>query len=635
MVTDGLRSTNMEQPHHETVLRVDNLIYEVDETSVSIIHRLAAFQMPWEWCQGSTSRVRVLNDVSFTATGGHMLAILGSSGSGKTSLLDVLACRNTGGLIRGQIALNGQPVDQATMRDCSAYVKQDDCLLEHLTVRETLTFVAHLKLPANCPSDKIEEQVEHLMAELGLSHVSSVKVGGEKVRGVSGGERRRVSIAMQMLLDPDILFLDEPTSGLDSFTAYNIVALLSSLAQRGKLVILTIHQPRSNIFELFDQVMVLSQGNMVYHGLAKEMEGYFHRLGYPCPELTNPCDFFVDLATVDMTSPKTESETRRRMDMLVDAYGKYRSRVIKNDTPPSVSVSEEASNETSAGTVHAGPVKQFSILCRRAFRNHIEDYGFLAVQAVIALAMSFLIGLIYFQLTNNQFDLRDRFALMFLIGALYPYNVVLDVVGEYHKERRILFRETNDGLYTVGPYFFSKVLSELPEHSVFVMLYVIPVYWLANLQPDPILFLRTYGITYILVYCSRSMAYVGAALLPTYHMSVLVAQFFFTFSFLSAGYVINLTSIWEGMKWSTNVSYLRWGYLALAQTQFKGLNFTCEETIPGVIPCIKTGEQALTAYSVNDFSVEEACLILIAFIFVLLALFYICLRCFNQKPHES
>lgn len=135
---------------------------------------------------------------------GQMLAILGSSGSGKTTLLDVISNRHNGGQVEGSVKINGKNRTKASIRRCSAYVRQDDRLLPHLTVRETLFFVGRLKLPSSYSSKEVKQRIDDVIAELGLRHVSDTKVGGPEVRGISGGERRRVSIGVQLLIDPSI-----------------------------------------------------------------------------------------------------------------------------------------------------------------------------------------------------------------------------------------------------------------------------------------------------------------------------------------------------------------------------------------------------------------------------------------------
>ncbi|XP_074662264.1 ATP-binding cassette sub-family G member 8-like [Tubulanus polymorphus] len=626
-------------------LEAHNINYHIDPSKNTWTQRFVNVEMPWEWTTETNVRRKVLNDISFSVTSAHLLAILGGSGSGKTSLLNVLSQRADMSGVSGSVLIDGSKRDLEYMRDFSAYVMQDDFFMPQLTVTESLTFIAKLKLPSEFDKNDIKEQVNSLITELGLAHVANSKIGGEKVRGISGGERRRVSIAMQLLLDPKILFLDEPTSGLDSFTAYNLVEMLAKLAQKDKLVVMTIHQPRSNIFELFDQVMILTEGNIAYYGDAKRMSPYFESIGYKCPDHTNPCDFYVDIASLDRKSPRTEAESRKRVDKLIDAHrrnnvyarayifdGTEYDDIEAGFTPSSLVSSHDSASSKPPVVKHISTIQKFSVLTRRAILNHVEDYGFLLVQSLEALMMSLLLGVIFWQLQCDQDGVKDRFGLMFLIGGLYPYMIISDVIGDYCKEVPIFYREIQDGLYTVGPYFFSKILSELPEHSAFMILYSIPMYWMANLQADASLFFRVFGVTYMLVYCSRILSLFTAALMPSYQSAIFVTQAIYISCLLSSGYLVNMDNIMAGMKWFTNLSFTRWGYLGLCQTEMPGLNFTC--TNLSSITCISTGEEALKSYSVDDYSVDIAVVAMWGWIFAFLMLFYICLKFIPQKPRD-
>ncbi|GAB0493345.1 hypothetical protein MMPV_004626 [Pyropia vietnamensis] len=232
---------------------------------------------------------------------GQVMAILGPSGAGKTTLLNLLAGRlmpAAGTAVRGTVTVNGAPRVAATFRHMTAYVEQDDALYAELTVREQLEFTARLRLPqSTSPADR-SARVEAVLSELGLSAVADRRVGGGAVRGVSGGERKRTSIGMELVTDPQLLLCDEPTAGLDAAAALSVVRTLKTLAVRGrKTVLTTIHQPRGDIFDSFDVVMLLSGGHVMYCGPPSKAVAYFEALGFPCPLNTNVADFLLDIVT--------------------------------------------------------------------------------------------------------------------------------------------------------------------------------------------------------------------------------------------------------------------------------------------------------------------------------------------------
>ena len=168
-------------------------------------------------------------------------------------------------------------------------VKKDDVLFNMQTVHETLTIAARFRLPSDMATENKQERVKAIIDELGLYKARDTRIGDAQVRGVSGGERKRCNIGVEMIQDPSLLFLDEPTSGLDSFQALNVVETLKALCEAGCTIVMSIHQPRSSIFALFDQLILLSEGHVVYDGKAgQDAVNYFSRLGCQCPSYFNP-----------------------------------------------------------------------------------------------------------------------------------------------------------------------------------------------------------------------------------------------------------------------------------------------------------------------------------------------------------
>ncbi|XP_042563190.1 broad substrate specificity ATP-binding cassette transporter ABCG2-like, partial [Clupea harengus] len=229
-------------------------------------------------CTCSGEEKEILKNVSGLMKTG-MNAIMGPTGSGKTSLLDVIAGRkDPRGLRSGRVLVDGQLVT-AELRLSSAYVVQDDILMGTLSVRESLLFSANLRLPQRQNSSSAKKQrVESIIQELGLQDCADTKIGTEFLRGVSGGERKRCSIGMELITSPSLLFLDEPTTGLDSNTANSIMALLHRLSRSGKTIIFSIHQPRYSIFRRFDQLTLLHKGEIIYAGPSNDTMGYFQSL---------------------------------------------------------------------------------------------------------------------------------------------------------------------------------------------------------------------------------------------------------------------------------------------------------------------------------------------------------------------
>ncbi|KAL2931737.1 ABC transporter G family member 20 [Bienertia sinuspersici] len=235
------------------------------------------------------------------------MAILGASGSGKSTLIDAIAGRISKERLQGSVTFNGHEVlrskNNILLKSISAYVMQDILLFPGLTVKETLMYSAELCLPRTVSNSKKTERVNELIDQLGLRHAANTIIGDEGNIGVSGGERKRVSIGIEIIHDPAILFLDEPTSGLDSTSALLVARVLQGIARRGSIVILSVHQPSSRILSVIDFLIILSEGQTVYSGSTSDITGFFAACNHPMPENQNKVEFALDLISELNDSP--------------------------------------------------------------------------------------------------------------------------------------------------------------------------------------------------------------------------------------------------------------------------------------------------------------------------------------------
>ncbi|KAI9888025.1 MAG: hypothetical protein M1823_000146 [Watsoniomyces obsoletus] len=241
---------------------------------------------------------QILSGIQGVAQPGQLMAIMGASGAGKTTFLDILARKNKRGTVEGDFYVNGEKVSDPDFRSVVGFVDQEDTMLPTLTVHETILDSALLRLPRDMSYSAKEQKAYEVEKQLGIYSIRDQLIGSEEgnVRGISGGERRRVGIARELVNSPSILFLDEPTSGLDAFNAFNVVESLVTLAKNyNRTIVFTIHQPRSNIVALFDQLILLAKGKTVYSGEFSKCQNYFDQIGYSCPPGFNIADYLVDL----------------------------------------------------------------------------------------------------------------------------------------------------------------------------------------------------------------------------------------------------------------------------------------------------------------------------------------------------
>ncbi|KAI8917509.1 hypothetical protein DFJ77DRAFT_456678 [Powellomyces hirtus] len=292
--TNGRRAHMMDN-HVASDIMFRDITYTIDAPKKPA-HRW--FHLPHRNAQANgNAPLAVLHDVQGVVRAGEVMAVMGGSGAGKTTFLDILAKRNKRGAVTGDILVNGKFMSDAEYRSIVGYVDQEDTLMPTLTVYETVLYSALLRLPRHMSEKEKEDRVKETLVELDILHIANRRIGTTGERGISGGEKRRVSIACELVTGPSILFLDEPTSGLDAFNAYNVVESLVNLARTyHRTIILTIHQPRSNIFALFDKLVLLAKGRVVYSGPAQqECRDCFEQQGFRCPLGFNMADYLIDL----------------------------------------------------------------------------------------------------------------------------------------------------------------------------------------------------------------------------------------------------------------------------------------------------------------------------------------------------
>ncbi|RZC64575.1 hypothetical protein C5167_008266 [Papaver somniferum] len=295
---DDLEEVSMmtkKTPVASSVLAFNNLTYSVNTSKEWRFRGILGRKDTEAVTSTRAKRKMLLNNISGEAREGEILAILGPSGSGKSTLIDALANRISKESLGGSVTLNGETLESGVLKMISAYVMQDDLLYPILTVEETLMFSADFRLPHSLSKGKKMERVQTVIDELGLRNAAKTIIGDEDHRGISGGERRRVSIGANVIRDPILLFLDEPTSGLNSSCAFMVVKVLQRIARSGRIVIMSVHQPSSRVVSLLDQLIFLSLGETVYYGSPFNLSPFLSEYGHCVPENEDTTEFMLDL----------------------------------------------------------------------------------------------------------------------------------------------------------------------------------------------------------------------------------------------------------------------------------------------------------------------------------------------------
>jgi ABC-type multidrug transport system ATPase subunit len=342
--TESPDSPLLEVPNYVAIKRQEqvNRVFAKRRYPIDIEFRELGLKLP----SGQT----ILSDVSGKIKHGNLVAIMGPSGAGKTTFMNVLA----GKVQRssGQVVINGKNNELHAYKDIVGYVPQEDIMLRCMTVYEILLFSARTRLPDGTTKAQCTETVESIIDMLGLTDVKHSLIGDEKTRGVSGGQRKRVNIGMELAADPTVLFLDEPTSGLDSSSSEEVLGCLKDMCNLGLTIISVIHQPRYEIFTMFDQVVLLGKGGrVVYIGPSQRCLEYFERIGFSCPNLTNPPDFFLDVI-----SGKVRHATNPdfKPPMLFQIWEEKRAEFETSGPSSSSSSTSSSSSSSDAAAAHVG-----------------------------------------------------------------------------------------------------------------------------------------------------------------------------------------------------------------------------------------------------------------------------------------
>jgi len=308
--------------------------------------------------------------ISFTAAP-SLLKLTFLSGSGKTTLLSYLADRPVhGSAFEGERRINGQLGTSSQIRHISSFVEQEDVLMGSLTVAETMDFAAKLALPTSVSKTERRKRVQALIAAFGLQNQANALVGTPIRKGISGGQKRRLSIASQLITSPKILFMDEPTSGLDSAASAEVMSFLKAVAKEHKLIVIaSIHQPSAKVYNMFDQLVLLSGGRTAYAGPLDMVEPYFQNLGLPLPNHVNPAEHLLDLTNVDFASIGSAPHTR--LEHILGSYTSVDGRPDQIQAKPEAVTSSRAVDDARGQS--ANPLRIVFTLVHRSLIKSYRD----------------------------------------------------------------------------------------------------------------------------------------------------------------------------------------------------------------------------------------------------------------------
>eukprot|EP01064_Diplonema_japonicum_P035635 TRINITY_DN7794_c2_g1_i1.p1 TRINITY_DN7794_c2_g1~~TRINITY_DN7794_c2_g1_i1.p1 ORF type:complete len:612 (+),score=62.74 TRINITY_DN7794_c2_g1_i1:46-1881(+) len=509
---------------------------------------------------------RILNNLHGAVKPGELTAIMGPSGAGKSTFMNVLAGRSPYGTRSGTIQVNSFDVDPSQYRENIAYIMQRDALFATQTPRECLQFTASLRLLDLTQTER-DSVVNGAITALGLERCADTLIGSDLMPGLSGGEMKRAAVAVELISSPSLIFLDEPTSGLDSHNACELIKTLRALAEAGTTIVCTIHQPSSEVFELFHRVMFLRQGELVYNGPVDGIIPHFAAHGHACKPNYNPSDFAMF---------KLQTLSDNEMGPLVASV----ARPVVNWEEIQCTASVD-----SILTRRAGFAKQLPLLLKREWFQFFRDKMTLTSRFGMSFFLALIIGLIYMDVgdkwgdrdtgrnttkdVNNHWGALVFFAINGMFLSAQPQLLVFPM------ERPVFIREYTVGTYGTAAYFIAKTCVDIPASFVQQLLSTVVMYFIIDLQGNFILIVLSLTLlsavsasTALLLGASTSRVEMAMNLMP----AVYVPQIMF------AGFFISSDSIPVFMRWIQWVCPLKYSVALVSIVEFAEKNLPDNHT---------------------------------------------------------
>eukprot|EP01105_Mastigella_eilhardi_P022725 TRINITY_DN5643_c0_g1_i1.p1 TRINITY_DN5643_c0_g1~~TRINITY_DN5643_c0_g1_i1.p1 ORF type:complete len:1460 (-),score=275.74 TRINITY_DN5643_c0_g1_i1:73-4452(-) len=576
----------------------------------------------------------ILNGITGSMRSGRFLAVLGPSGCGKTSLLNVLCGKAGYGKSSGTVSINGTEMSLKKIKHAMGFVPQEDIMLRSLTVQEILKHSARLRLPASYKREQIRNNASAVMEMLGISHIKDSIIGDEEKRGISGGERKRVNIGMELVVWPAILFLDEPTSGLDAATSKQVCACLKNVAvQRNIVVAAVVHQPRMEIFrDSFDDVLLLTTGGRVaYLGTRDQMTDYFARVGYPVPPETNPIDHFLDVVTMepDHTAELWEQSNEGKRwaeDVLPHVSrdsldtGLDTTVVVTNDAAEG---DEAVKNLLALASRKRSPlIYQLWVFFWRSVIQQIRDWSLL-LDVIIVIIAGIFVGMIFI---NYEYipalpDVCDTITVPTVkVGCLMPLDdpigsvafmssvavsmtSIMSSLRIFGSERSVFWREAGSGTSPLM-YFLGKLLAHLPMNTLLPLLFTYIVY---AFGAPPAKFFPLYSVFLMVQLSFSSLGYVVSIIVPpnTSQMAaVVIVVVMMIFNGMSPS-LAEFEDMGKAMKFIPDFSFLRW---SVEEVYLINIFPYIHTLYPTLAENIEYGMHTLLRYDIDDYGKCWGCM---------------------------
>jgi ATP-binding cassette subfamily G (WHITE) protein 2 len=550
----------------------------------------------------------ILHNVSVDAEPGNFTGIMGPSGCGKTTLLEILSCRAQG-TKTGVVTINGVEASAEILGNIAGYVKQEDLLLPTATVREAIEFSARLRLPISKSKRERDISISNAIDHLDMRVKADSRIGSDEERGLSGGQRRRTSIGLELVTKPGILLLDEPTSGLDSASAKHTISILRNLARKNnRTIICTIHQPDSEIIEMMDSVIILHAGRVLYQGQPGKVRefllGVFPKLK---PDLSTKrtLDFFLDVITsADVAKTVKAVSTEDTLLPQASPSMKYPSQSpmtvhtpLLHNARPSTTCFQVADDITERWRTWPraqlqvenlglpepaldlpGFWTQLGALFARSFVNRIRDQQLVLAQFVQYLFWGLFLGLIYFRRGTKGESWDDRAFAIFCFLENVVWGPALTTALIFPLERPLYNRELDGGWYQPLPYFMALTWSDFPFQVLFIGSSCAMTYWMIPLQASADRFFIFVTIILLSSITIQSLTLLASTISRTAGVATIIAEMVIPVCLMFGGFWLPPKDLPLFLRFFGYVSPFYYAYHALMHNEFIGSTIPCSPT---------------------------------------------------------
>jgi ABC-type multidrug transport system ATPase subunit len=555
----------------------------------------------WSKIKFSVGEKQILKGLTGNALPRRSLAIMGSSGAGKTTFLNALSDRLASDgnniILEGERFLNNVEYDRK-FRTMVGYVTQDDILNPMSTPVEALSF--SLRVRRGVDGEETKAIVDNLIDELGLTNARDTIVGiPGMVAGLSGGERKRTNIGIELITNPKVLYLDEPTSGLDSVTAARICQLLKKLAARGRTVIYTIHQPTAECIESFDDLMLMCKGHTVFHGPMEESVNYFASIGYQCPETHTPTDFFMTLLQDSDIGDNLIKEWTKFLEARdVTEYAYTAPPAVENES------FTERYLTTYAAAAKGSLLIEFSELMKRSTLSVVRNKLLIVATFIQNIFFAIIVALIFANLTHDTTGVNDRMGLLFMVAINMAFSSVMGMINNFPPQKAVFIRDQQSGAYSPFLYFVTMSLAELPLQILALFCQCVIVYWSCGLIPEAKNFFLFFAILFAIQQTGIGFGLAISTSIDSYIVASGVAPMIVIPFMLCAGLLASTARLRPYWYWLEKPSFLRAGFLLVAHNEFGDLgDISCNVDKFGADFCLrqpKTGQDVLTQFQFDD-----------------------------------